>query len=132
MTRAGIDENEKSAGTIVHADHDTVFCNANLKGVQVMPISYALFKYGLEDYSWKLIERDKGRVHGAAPQAAIRGRILHPRRKRARRPNFPCRPACTSRPTTLAQDVHNIIIAEEGSELNVISGLRLRPRTSAL
>ena len=43
MLRAGIDEKEKSAGTIVHTDHDTVFCNANLKGVQVMPVSYAQF-----------------------------------------------------------------------------------------
>ena len=59
MLRAGIDGGEKAAGTIVHSDHDTVFCNANLKGVQVMPVSYAQFKYGLEGYSWKLIEKDK-------------------------------------------------------------------------
>ena len=51
ILRAGVDAAEKSAGTFVHADHDTVYCNSNLKGVELMPISYALFKYdGLKDY----------------------------------------------------------------------------------
>ncbi len=43
-------------------------------------------------------------------------------RCRARRPSFPSRPASTWPRQNLAQNVHNIIIAEEGSELHIITG----------
>lgn len=60
LLRAGIDEEQKAAGTFVHADHSTVYCNSNLKGVEIAPISYALFKHdGLRDYYWKIMDRER-------------------------------------------------------------------------
>ena len=100
MLRAGIDGGEKAAGTIVHSDHDTVFCNANLKGVQVMPVSYAQFKYGLEEYSWKLIEKDRDIFTERTAGAKEGGYFIRAEKgAKARRPNIPSRPAHTSKRT---------------------------------
>ena len=125
MLRAGIDGGEKAAGTIVHSDHDTVFCNANLKGVQVMPVSYAQFKYGLEDYSWKLIEKDKDAFTERAASRKEGGYFI--RAEKGAKAEFPVQACMYIETDALAQDVHNIIIAEEGSELSVISGCASGP-----
>ncbi len=125
LLRAGIDENEKSAGTIVHSDHNTVYCNANLNGVQVMPISYALFKYGLEEYSWKLMEKDRDVFTERAASRREGGYFI--RAEKGAKAAFPVQACMYIETDALAQDVHNIIIAEEGSELNVISGCASGP-----
>ena len=133
MLRAGIDGGEKAAGTIVHSDHDTVFCNANLKGVQVMPVSYAQFKYGLEDYSWKLIEKDRDIFTERTAGAKEGGYFI--RAEKGAKAEYPVQActyietqACTYIETdALAQGVHNIVIAEEGSELSIISGCASGP-----
>ena len=103
----------------------TVFCNANLKGVQVMPVSYAQFKYGLEEYSWKLIEKDRDIFTERTAGAKEGGYFI--RAEKGAKAEYPVQ-ACTYIETdALAQGVHNIVIAEEGSELSIISGCASGP-----
>ena len=124
--RAGVDGAEKSAGTFVHADHNTVYCNSNLKGVELMPISYALIKYGgLKDYCWKIIDQEKDVFTERAAKRAEGGYFI--RTERGAKVNYPVQACMYIETDALAQDVHNIVIAEEGSELNIISGCASGP-----
>ena len=126
LLRAGIDDEEKAAGTFVHADHNTVYCNANLKGVELMPISYALFKYdGLKDYCWKIIEKEKDPFTELAAKRSEGGYFI--RTERGAKIDYPVQACMYIETDALAQDVHNIVIAEEGSELNIISGCASGP-----
>lgn len=126
LLRAGIDDEEKAAGTFVHADHNTVYCNANLKGVELMPISYALFKYdGLKDYCWKIIEKEKDPFTELAAKRSEGGYFI--RTEKGAKIDYPVQACMYIETDALAQDVHNIVIAEEGSELNIISGCASGP-----
>ncbi|MDO4988075.1 MAG: SufD family Fe-S cluster assembly protein [Synergistes sp.] len=126
LLRAGIDENEKAAATFVHSDHSTVYCNSNLKGVEVAPISYALFKHEwLKDYYWKIMDREKDVFTELAAKRKEGGYYI--RSDKGAKVNYPVQACMYLETNALAQDVHNIVIAEEGSELHIISGCASGP-----
>lgn len=126
ILRAGIDGGEKSAGTFIHSDHDTVYCNSNLTGVDVAPVSYALFKYDwLKDYCWKIVDREKDSFTDLAAKRSGGGYFI--RSHKGMKADYPVQACMYMETDALAQDVHNIIIAEEGSELNIISGCASGP-----
>lgn len=126
LLRAGIDEEQKAAGTFVHADHSTVYCNSNLKGVEIAPISYALFKHdGLRDYYWKIMDRERDTFTELAAKRKEGGYFI--RSEKGAKVNYPVQACMYLETNALAQDVHNVVIAEEGSELNIISGCASGP-----
>ncbi|KEJ92716.1 SufB/SufD family protein [Synergistes jonesii] len=126
LLRAGIDEEQKAAGTFVHADHSTVYCNSNLKGVEIAPISYALFKHdGLRDYYWKIMDRERDAFTELAAKRKEGGYFI--RSEKGAKVNYPVQACMYLETNALAQDVHNVVIAEEGSELNIISGCASGP-----
>lgn len=126
LLRAGIDEEQKAAGTFVHADHSTVYCNSNLKGVEIAPISYALFKHdGLRDYYWKIMDRERDTFTELAAKRKEGGYFI--RSEKGAKVNYPVQACMYLETNALAQDIHNVVIAEEGSELNIISGCASGP-----
>lgn len=126
LLRAGIDEEQKAAGTFVHADHSTVYCNSNLKGVEIAPISYALFKHDeLRDYYWKIMDRERDAFTELAAKRKEGGYFI--RSEKGAKVNYPVQACMYLETNALAQDVHNVVIAEEGSELNIISGCASGP-----
>ncbi|MDO5114949.1 MAG: SufD family Fe-S cluster assembly protein [Synergistaceae bacterium] len=126
LLRAGVDAGKEAAGTFIHSDHSTVYCNSQLKGVELMPISYALFKYdGLKDYCWKIIEKEKDAFTELAAKRSEGGYFI--RTERGAKVNCPVQACMYIETNALAQDVHNIVIAEEGSELSIISGCASGP-----
>ncbi|WP_281679615.1 SufB/SufD family protein [Synergistes jonesii] len=126
LLHAGIDEEQKAAGTFVHADHSTVYCNSNLKGVEIAPISYALFKHdGLRDYYWKIMDRERDAFTELAAKRKEGGYFI--RSEKGAKVNYPVQACMYLETNALAQDVHNVVIAEEGSELNIISGCASGP-----
>jgi len=126
LLRAGIDKEQKAAGTFVHADHSTVYCNSNLKGVEIAPISYALFKHdGLRDYYWKIMDRERDAFTELAAKRKEGGYFI--RSEKGAKVNYPVQACMYLETNALAQDVHNVVIAEEGSELNIISGCASGP-----
>ena len=126
LLRAGIDKKQPAAGTFVHSDHNTVYCNSRLKGVELAPISYALFKHDwLRDYYWKIMDRDKDAFTELAAERKEGGYYI--RTEKGAKVNYPVQACMYLETNALAQDVHNIVIAEEGSELNIISGCASGP-----
>ena len=130
MLRAGIGSEEKAAATFVHSDHNTLLCNSNLKGVEIMPISYALRKdKSLEEYNWKLIEKDRDKFTERTARRTEGGYFI--RSEKGAKVSAPVQACMYLETDALAQDIHNIVIAEEGSELNIISGCATGPNVQS-
>ncbi len=127
MRLAGVETtSEDRSGTYVQMDHSMVHCNVTQDGLEVMDISSALEKYDwLADYIWKIVSKDKDeftkrvveKPHlGYFIRALPNVKSLHPVQ------------ACLYLATNnVSQNVHNVIIAEEGSELHIITGCSTTP-----
>jgi hypothetical protein len=91
------------------------------KGIEVLTISDALKKYDwLEDYSWNVVSRDKDQyTRYVADQPEPNGFVVIARK--GSRTIYPLQ-ACLFLAKSSVQHVHNIVIAEEGAELHIISG----------
>lgn len=123
LKRIGLSfDQESSAGSIVVQDQSATFCKQHAGGIEVMSIKDALQKYEwVKDYLWKLIPASLDRYTGEVEKAGdIQGYFIR---------SLPNKVITTPVQTCLylerdggKQSVHNIIIAEEGSEMNIITG----------
>ena len=122
MEQAGFmaDENERG-GSFLFKDNTPVFFASSQVGIEVMRISEALNKYPwLQEYYWKSVEADKDKytAHAALNQAD--GYFI--RSLPGVKSDRPVQTCLYISSENSIQDVHNIIIAEEGSELHIITG----------
>jgi Fe-S cluster assembly scaffold protein SufB len=123
MLGAGImlDKPEERSGTFLQVDNTPVHFSAQQEGIEVMPTSVALEKYDwLRDYWWKTvaIDTDKYTAHVEMNQAD--GYFI--RALPGQKSIIPVQACLYLARKQAIQNVHNIVIAEEGSELHIISG----------
>jgi hypothetical protein len=127
MRLAGIDTTKKErSGTYIQKDHSPVHCNVTQDGLEVMDIKTALETHGwLEEYLWRLVKADKDEFTKRAQERPHLGYFIRalPGVK-SLSPVQACLYLATNK---LSQNVHNIIIAEEGSELHIITGCSTAP-----
>ncbi|WP_457591836.1 SufB/SufD family protein [Geoglobus sp.] len=124
-----LDESRRSA-TFVQVDQDAVAAESFYEGVEVMSIKQALEKYDwLEDYFWKAVKREQDDYTKEADSPDVNGYFI--RAKKGAKVQFPVEACLYLRTEGHRQRVHNIIIAEEGSELNIISGCTSHPGVAA-
>jgi hypothetical protein len=109
------------SGTFIQKDNSVIHCNTTASGVEIMGINQAQEKYdGLKDYIWKSISPDNDQYTARTYEKPNQGyfirslpgaKIVHPVQ------------SCLhiSRENT-SQHVHNIVIAEENSEIHIITG----------
>lgn len=118
----GIDSEENCrAGSFFQIDHSVILSSAYQGGVEVVGIKEALRKYDwLSDYWWKAVEVDADKYTAQAELKQNNGYFL--RSLPGVRAEFPLQACLYLGQEGLAQNVHNIIIAEEGSELHIITG----------
>lgn len=114
---------EASAGTYLQQDQTVSFCNPRSGDVEVMGISQAMKKHGdwLGAYSWNAVKADTDAfTRDAAAQEHVQGYFIRsmPGKKIA----APVQTCLYVEGNNTKQVVHNIVIAEEGSELNIITG----------
>ncbi len=119
---AGLDigETERS-GSFFQVDQEIRHAHSGTEGIEVLPIAEALQKYDwLKDYYWKAVDRDKDKfTQFVAKQEVQRGFAIIARR--GAKAVYPLQ-ACLYLAGAKVQYVHNIVIAEEGAELHLISG----------
>ncbi len=128
----GLDESLKREGEFVQVDAKPLLCKKEVEGLEILPITEALEKYKwLKDYYWKALSPKKDEFTKAAAEDLDNGyfvRVL---------PNYkliyPVQACLYIRTENIAQKVHNIVIVEEGAELNLITSCAVHPHvTSAL
>ncbi len=122
MEKAGVDARAKErSGSFVQLDNSVVHASAVEEGVEVMGTREALEKYDwLQDYMWKMVEVDADKFTAAVELDHFNGYFI--RALPGAKTVFPVQACLYIKQQGLAQRVHNIIIAEEGSELHIITG----------
>lgn len=122
LVMAGIDlEERQRSASFLHVNHSKALCKTCDKGVEVLDIKEALEKYqGLKDYYWKLIDPDKDEYTKAVDKKLHGGYFI--RTKKEAKVQNPVQSCLFIKRDKVGQNVHNIIIVEEDSELHIITG----------
>jgi len=122
MIQAGIDVSESGrSGSYVQKDGTAIYAAAKEDGVEVIPIREALEKHEwARDHYWKLLSVDTDKYTARAYLDLHDGYVI--RALPGSRVFFPVQACLYLEKENLSQNVHNIIIAEEGSELHIITG----------
>lgn len=122
LLMAGVDVNEKHrSGSFVHMNHSNVHCSTMADGVEVMDIKKALDKYdGLPEYMWKQVDKDKDEYTRAAHENLHGGYFI--RTEPGAKITDPVQSCLFIKGEKVGQNVHNIIVVEEDSELHIITG----------
>jgi uncharacterized protein len=92
--------------------------------LEIMNITSALEKYDwMEDYFWKSVSADQDKYTAQAALHMTHGYFIRifPHQK----PQYPVQSCLLVAENNVSQNVHNIIIVEEGAELQVITGCTL-------
>ncbi len=117
----GVKLDAEASGEYVQMDQTPVVAKSLYEGVEIMDMASALDKYDfLQDYWWKLVAPDADKYTADVAQAPPAGYFI--RAKKGMKTVFPVKSCLYLGSSNLNQRVHNVIIAEEGSELHVITG----------
>ncbi len=122
MVGVDVDAEGERAGTFLQFDHSTVHCKTSAKGVEVMGIRQALEKYdGLPEYFWKAMDRDKDDFTRAAAREELHGGYFI-RTEKGAKVAEPVQSCLLIKGQNVGQNVHNIVVVEEDSEVHIITG----------
>ena len=127
MILAGVDAKETDrSGTYVQKDSAVVHSHSKQEGLEVIPIKEALKKYDwIEDYYWNLVSVDTDKYTARAQLDLHDGYVI--RALPGSQVIYPVQACLYLEKEGLSQNVHNIIIAEEDSELHIITGCATAP-----
>lgn len=123
MLGAGVilDDPGQRAGTFIQMDNAPVHSSVRQEGVEVMAVSQALEKYDwLSDYWWQAVAVDTDKYTASIELNQHNGYFI--RTLPGSKTIYPVQACLYLAKARLAQNVHNIIIAEENSELHIITG----------
>lgn len=122
IAQSGIDLTmENRCGSYLQMDQDIVHAECAQEGIEVLSYKKAIEKYDwLKDYAWKIVSPEKDDVTKyVAAQKEPKGYVIIAHKGTS---NILPIQACLYLGRGQIQHVHNIIIAEEGAELHIISG----------
>ena len=121
-----IDDVGQRSGTFIQKDSSVIHASSGQEGVEVLSITKALETYDwLEEYWWKAVSVDTDKFTAHAEIDLQNGYFI--RALPGEKSVFPVQACLYLAHRNLAQKVHNIIIAEEDSELHIITGCATRP-----
>jgi Fe-S cluster assembly scaffold protein SufB len=127
LVMAGLDLSQKGrGGTFFQKDTSVVHCDSHQAGIEVIPIRKALETCDwIRDYYWKLVSVDVDKYTAAAELDLHDGYVI--RALPGSKSVYPIQACLYIEKEGLQQNVHNIIIAEEDSELHIITGCSTSP-----
>jgi Fe-S cluster assembly scaffold protein SufB len=116
-----LDDSRQRSGTYIQMDNMPVHFSSQQEGIEVMAISQALDKYDwLPDYWWQAVAVDTDKYTAHVELNKSNGYFI--RALAGKKTIFPVQACLYLAKAKLAQNVHNIIIAEENSELHIVTG----------
>jgi len=127
LNMSGMDLTKKERiGTYFQKDTQVIHCHSSQDGIEVIPIRKALEKYDwINEYYWKLVSVDTDKYTAAAELGLHNGYVI--RALPGSKSIYPVQACLYLDKNGLQQNVHNLIIAEEGSELHIITGCASSP-----
>ena len=116
-----VDNPAQRSGTYIQVNNAPMHFSASEDGIEVMAVSEALEKHDwLQDYMWKAIAVDTDKYTANVELGQWDGYFI--RAEKGVKAAYPVQACLYLAKAQLAQKVHNIIIAEENSELHIITG----------
>ncbi len=126
LKEVGIEPEAPKEGEFLQADARVVHCRSLPEGLELLPVTEALKKYDwLEEYWWKAVSPDKDEYTRATAEDLDDGYFI--RLRAGHRLIYPVQTCLYIRTPGVVQKVHNIIIVEEGAELNLITACTTHP-----
>lgn len=127
LIMAGLDVTQKDrSGTFFQKDTSVIHCHSAQDGIEVIPIRKALEHHPwIRDYYWKLVSVDADKYTAAVELNLHDGYVI--RALPGSKSIYPVQACLYLDKDGLQQNVHNIIVAEEGSELHIITGCSTSP-----
>lgn len=128
---AGVDvDSRERLGSFLQKDHSVVHCQVGSEGAEILSTTDALEKYeGLDYYWWKAVKPEKDQFTKRADEHREHGYFI--RSFKDADIDYPLQACMYMSEDNLVQDVHNIVIAEEDSRLNIISGCATGPHVKS-
>ena len=126
-----LDDPSQRSATFMQIDQSPVHFSTNQKGLEVISLSAARKKYDwLEHYLWKAVKVDSDKYTAQVELEHTDGYLIRslPGVKTA----LPVQACLYLGHKKLAQRVHNIVIAEPGSELHIVTGCSSHPMSAGL
>jgi Fe-S cluster assembly scaffold protein SufB len=121
IERVGIEADGLDRSTVIIENKKSLCDYSIQEGVEVKNIKRALDENGgLKDYWWKLIEKDKDEFTKRVEKGLHQGYFVRIK-KGIKAQNLVQTCLYISKPG-LSQRVHNIIVAEEGSDVTIVTG----------
>ncbi len=123
MLEAGVilDDTSQRSGTYIQMDNMPVHFSSQQEGIEIMAMSEALAKYDwLSDYWWRAVAVDTDKYTAHVELKDSDGYFI--RALAGKKTIFPVQACLYMAKAKLAQNVHNVIIAEENSELHIVTG----------
>lgn len=122
LLNAGVDiTGRERSGSFIQVDGSVIHAAPTQEGIEVMATREALDKYDwLDEYLWRLVEVDADKYTASAELNFHDGYFI--RAMPGARTLFPVQACLYLKSEDISQNVHNIIIAEEGSEIHIITG----------
>jgi Fe-S cluster assembly scaffold protein SufB len=119
------DENDR-IGTFIQKDKSIIHCKSRQNGIEMMGISEAQEKYDwISDYMWKSISPDADPFTIQAKENPHEGYFI--RALPGVKTTQPLQACLYIDKDGFSQNVHNVVIAEENSELHIITGCATAP-----
>lgn len=127
LLMSGLDVTDKGrGGTYFQKDTTVIHCHSMQEGIEVLPVREALKKYDwVKEYFWKLVPVDQDKYTASAALELHDGYVI--RALPGSKSIYPIQACLYIDKDNLQQNVHNLIIAEEGSELHIITGCAASP-----
>ncbi|HJJ56057.1 MAG TPA: SufD family Fe-S cluster assembly protein [Methanocorpusculum sp.] len=117
--RTGTDNSDRSGSFLMVNDH-IFHAGSNADGIEVLMIDKALEKYEwLNDYFWNAVPKDKDQYTQYVSERPQHGYVIIAHK--GSKSTVPLQ-SCMFLSKESIQTVHNIVIAEEDSEIHLISG----------
>ncbi len=127
LLMAGLDVTEKErGGTYLQMNTRAVHCHSSQDGIEVLSIQKALAEHDwIRDYYWKLADVSTDKYTAAAQLGLHDGYVI--RSLPGTKSVYPIQACLYMHKDGMQQNVHNVIVAEEDSELHIISGCATSP-----
>jgi len=116
-----LDDLSQRSGTFIQVDNMPLHSSIQQEGIEIMAVSQAMEKHGwLKDYWWRAVDVDADKYTAHVELNQSDGYFI--RALPGAKTVYPVQACLYLNKIGLIQDVHNIIIAEEDSELHIITG----------
>ncbi len=121
-----LDDRSQRSGTFLQIDQSVVHRKTDQEGVEVMGTPEALEKHPeLSEYWWKLVSPEADKFTAYSHSHPFQGYFI--RALPGAKASQPVQSCLYLAKHGLAQNVHNLVIVEEGAELHIITGCAVAP-----